>query len=329
MPKYKRIRTVLYGDQRVAAGELEILHTPAMQRLYGLRQLGLTDRVFIDASHSRIHHVLGVLAQVDKLVNAIVGNLRRTRRDFSFGTTGGSSSIGSVELAADVADRHSVIRLIGLLHDLTHAPFGHTVEDEIKIVDSRHDQPDRQAEAFFRLVCQVAGWLAIDAGALDPESPIKLPDEMLPVTYGAADTGDATPEATARLASLISGLLTTLPATIAKASWRLSQGDLAILLAQMDSAMTALLHLEVLHAKDPGPEDAPRDTEYPFQVAIRIGLGASAYAHFLQRWRSDRHRDAYMLDVVGNTVCADLLDYGKRDSHFSGLRLDYDSDLMA
>lgn len=329
MAKYKRIRTVLYGDQRVSAGELEILHTPAMQRLYGLRQLGLTDRVFIDASHSRIHHVLGVLAQVDKLVNAIVSNLRRTRRDFSLGTTGSSSSVRSVELAADVAERQPVIRLIGLLHDLTHAPFGHTVEDEIQVVDSRHDQPDRQAEAFFRLVCQVAGWLAIDAGALDSESPVKLADEMLPVIYGAPDAGDATAETATRLGSLIGSLLATLPAKGAEASWRLSQLDLAILLAQMDSAMTALLHLEVLHAKDPGPEDTPQDTEYPFQVAIRAGLGSSAYAHFLQRWRFEPHRDAYMLDVVGNTVCADLLDYAKRDSHFSGLRLDYDSDRIA
>jgi hypothetical protein len=329
MAKFKRIRTVLYGDQRVSSGELEILHTPAMQRLYGLRQLGLTDRVFIDASHSRIHHVLGVLAQVDKLVGAIVGNLRRTRRDFSFGTTGGSINIGSVELAADVADRQPVIRLIGLLHDLTHAPFGHTVEDEIKVVDSRHDQPDRQSEAFFRLVCQVAGWLAIDAGALDPESPIKLPDGMLPIIYGAADAGDATPEIAGRLSSLIGGLLTTLPAKTAEASWRITQRDLAILLAQMDSAMTALLHLEILHAKDPEPEDTPRDAEYPFQVAIRGGLGGSPYAHFLQRWRFEPHRDAYMLDVVGNTVCADLLDYAKRDSHFSGLKLDYDPDRIA
>ena len=329
MPKYKRIRTVLYGDQRISAGELEILHTPAMQRLYGLRQLGLTDRVFIDASHSRIHHVLGVLAQVDKLVNAIVGNLRRTRRNFSFGTTGRSSSIGSTELAADLIDRHPVIRLIGLLHDLTHAPFGHTVEDEIKIVDSRHDQPDRQAEAFFRLVCQVVGWLAIDAGALDPESPIQLPNEMLPVVYGAADTEDATPEATARLASLINGLLVSVPPKTAEACWRLSQGDLAVLLAQMDSAMTALLHLEVLHAKDPKPDDIPGETEYPFQRAIRSGFAGSSYVHFLPRWSFDRHRDAYMLDVVGNTVCADLLDYAKRDSHFSGLRLDYDPDRIA
>ena len=71
----KRIRTVLYGDQKLSAAELEVIHTPAMQRLYSLRQLGLTDRVFIDASHSRIHHVVGVLHQIDKLTTAISSNL--------------------------------------------------------------------------------------------------------------------------------------------------------------------------------------------------------------------------------------------------------------
>jgi len=53
----KRIRTVLYGDQKLTASEFDVIHTPSMQRLYGLRQLGLTGRVFIDASHARISGV--------------------------------------------------------------------------------------------------------------------------------------------------------------------------------------------------------------------------------------------------------------------------------
>jgi hypothetical protein len=36
-----------------------------------------------------------------------------------------------------------------------------------------------------------------------------------------------------------------------------------------------------------------------------------------------------MLDVVGNTVCADLLDYARRDSHFAGLKLGYDAERIA
>src|SRR5690348_14940007 len=78
--------TVLYGDQRLSPAELEVLHTPAMQRLHGLRQLGLADRVFIDASHSRIHHVVGVLEQAGKLVSAIAANLERSDRTLRFGS---------------------------------------------------------------------------------------------------------------------------------------------------------------------------------------------------------------------------------------------------
>src|SRR5947207_4850994 len=85
MKTNKRIRTILYGDQRLSPAELEVLHTPAMQRLYGLRQLGLADRVFIDASHSRVHHVVGVLEQADKLLSAIASNLERTARILKVG----------------------------------------------------------------------------------------------------------------------------------------------------------------------------------------------------------------------------------------------------
>ena len=75
MDRKIRIRTVLYDDQSLLPGEIDILHTPALQRLYDLHQLGLTDRVFIDASHARLHHVVGVLEQVDKLTFAIAKNL--------------------------------------------------------------------------------------------------------------------------------------------------------------------------------------------------------------------------------------------------------------
>lgn len=75
MGKRKRVRTIMYADQPIYASELDLLHTPALQRLYDLHQLGLTDRVFIDASHSRLQHVVGVLEQADKITNAIVLNL--------------------------------------------------------------------------------------------------------------------------------------------------------------------------------------------------------------------------------------------------------------
>jgi uncharacterized protein len=160
----KRIRTVLYGDQKLSSAELEVLHTPAMQRLYGLRQLGLTDRVFIDASHARLHHVVGVLHQVDKIVSAIISNLERSTRELQFKSLAGEiRTITARSQARYVRSRKSVIRFIGLLHDLTHAPFGHTIEDEILLVRTKHDYPERQSEAFYRLMCQLVAWLALEA----------------------------------------------------------------------------------------------------------------------------------------------------------------------
>lgn len=78
--------------------------------------------------------------------------------------------------------------------------------------------------------------------------------------------------------------------------------------------MTALLHLEALHKMTPAPEELPKEEEYDFQAAIRIALVQTAFESLLQEFEFRPMRDAFMLDIVGNTVCADLLDYAQRDS---------------
>jgi HD superfamily phosphohydrolase len=62
---------------------------------------------------------------------------------------------------------------------------------------------------------------------------------------------------------------------------------------------------------------------------IQLALEGTEFEDLTGRFKFEPRRDAYMLDIVGNTVCADLLDYAGRDSHFSGLRLDYDPDRIA
>jgi hypothetical protein len=321
MAASKRIRTVLYGDQRLSSAELEILHTPAMQRLYGLRQLGFTDRIFIDASHSRIHHVVGVLHQVDSLISAVVANLARSSRTLRIGRKGEHENLSASQLAIIVRRRRPVVRLVGLLHDLTHAPFGHTVEDEIKLVGTKHDEPARQADAFYRLLCQLIAWLAVEANVTD----LRFPDALRPFLSQAAEV--STPSA-AEVGGLARCLL-ELDSSKIKACWRFSRQDLAELLAQLGCAMEALLHLEALHKMTPSPEELPTEEEYDFRAAIRIALTQTAFEPLLQEFEFKPMRDAFMLDIVGNTVCADLLDYAQRDSHFAGLRLDYDSDRIA
>src|SRR6266436_1825479 len=99
MGNSRRIRTILYDDQQLEATELDLLHTPALQRLYDLHQLGLADRIFIDASHSRLHHVVGVLHQVENLVAATTRNLEvRPERVLTYHDNGEEKAITARDL---------------------------------------------------------------------------------------------------------------------------------------------------------------------------------------------------------------------------------------
>jgi HD superfamily phosphohydrolase len=320
----KRIRTVLYGDQRLSSAELEVLHTPAMQRLYGLRQLGLTDRVFIDASHARIHHVVGILHQVDKIVSAIISNLERSKKELQFKSLEGKTrTISAKSQARYVRSRKSVIRFIGLLHDLTHAPFGHTIEDEILLVRTKHDHPERQSEAFYRLLCQLVAWLSLEA--YGPEWS-ELRDSLKPFL---SQGGSASLPSAAMVGAVARNLITGLNDPKKGRCLKLTPKYIAEMFADLAYAMTALLHLEVLHAKELKQEIVPEATGHQFQELVRFALEGTQFASLNQGFTFEPHRDAFMLDIVGNTVCADLLDYARRDSHFAGLKLGYDAERIA
>ena len=342
----RRIRTILYGDQAIEATELDLLHTPALQRLYDLHQLGLADRVYVDASHSRLQHVIGVLAQVDNIIQAIAANLsRRKQRNLEFRNSDGTiTTMTAVDLSHYVRKRKRAARLMGLLHDLTHAPYGHTLEDEINLQAQKHDHPARQADAFFRLICQYIGWLAIERGTADPFGGLRprVAGEVTgtPAERFAAFMDDpvlAEPGTDQPLLEYVAGLATPLfeRRRQGRALGRPpSRRELIRLFRDLRFAMRALLWLDALH-KDrlqdllPGVPPADRqiseDGSYPFERLIDL---------VLSKVEDERQpdlpfmlqRDAFLLDVIGNTICADLLDYAKRDSHFAGLKLDYDVD---
>lgn len=159
----RRIRTILYNDQRFWNTEIEILHTPIFQRMYGLKQLGFTDKIFVDSSHSRFSHVLGVLEQSSNIQKAIVDNLSNglaQKEPYKFGSENQLISVD--ELKLHLQRKHKALRLMGLFHDITHGPFGHTLEDEIQLFTQKHDEPKRQAEAFWEFFHQFLSWTFIN-----------------------------------------------------------------------------------------------------------------------------------------------------------------------
>ncbi len=109
-------RDPIYGDIWLTDYEREVLDTKEMQRLRSVRQLGLTNRVYDSAEHSRFSHSVGCVARVEQIL--------RTIEDQD-----GSRIDDDLRLTA---------RMYALTHDVTHIPFGHTLEDEFNFFPS-HD----------------------------------------------------------------------------------------------------------------------------------------------------------------------------------------------
>ena len=118
------LRDPIHGDIELSSLETAVLDLPVMQRLRGIKQLGTAYLVYPGALHTRLDHSVGVCA----VAHRIVASLRRSGQQIP------------VEL-------EDAIGVAALLHDVTHVPFGHTLEDERRLF-ARHDKGSRLADMF-------------------------------------------------------------------------------------------------------------------------------------------------------------------------------------
>jgi HD superfamily phosphohydrolase len=133
MPSAKRfsvLRDPVHGDVYLTHEELAVLDTPEMQRLRGVKQLGTAYLVYPGAVHTRFDHSIGVLHVTQRMVEAINRNFELAPRD----------TLGISEREA------RVLRIAALVHDVTHIPFGHHIEDQAGLF-RRHDSRQRFARA--------------------------------------------------------------------------------------------------------------------------------------------------------------------------------------
>jgi len=113
----RRLRDAVHKDITLTGPEVAALDTPEMQRLRGIRQLGTAYYVYPSAQHTRFEHCVGTLWMARRIVGAI-----ESHADYRF----------------DDVSKQAVC-LASLVHDVTHIPFGHTFEDERRLLD-RHDR---------------------------------------------------------------------------------------------------------------------------------------------------------------------------------------------
>jgi HD superfamily phosphohydrolase len=114
------IRDPIWNNIWIEPPALSLIDTAAFQRLRRVKQLGLAYLVYPGAIHTRFDHALGVY----HLTGRALGRLA-----------------GSGELK-EISERdRSILRLTGLLHDIGHYPFSHTLEElEIGLVPEDHEQ---------------------------------------------------------------------------------------------------------------------------------------------------------------------------------------------
>jgi HD superfamily phosphohydrolase len=225
----KTVTDPVHGDIYLTVLERMVVDSKAMQRLRRVRQLGTTHLVYPAATHSRFSHALGTMRAAQDLLDAVSDNRTGPRHTPDLlDEWSDDGVIPGTEVAAidgRMAEATVLARLGGLMHDLCHVPLGHTIEDDLKVLEP-HDE---------------------NAPRLDKLIWPKLGDEVTSVL----DAGK----------SLFAGARFGL------------KDELRMLIL----------------SKEKGRK-ATTDSSYPF-----------------------------VADIVGNTICADLIDYLRRDHAFTGL----------
>ena len=230
----KVITDPVHGDIYLTKLEVAVIDSRPFQRLRRIRQLGNTHLVYPGAVHTRFSHCLGALKVAQTLLDIVwnqSGDLHGVKDDLFAEWENGQGKRNVSQWAKVTV----VARLGALLHDLCHVPAGHTVEDDLRILEA-HDENDARFEALWKL--------------LRADVPERLP-ELKGIENADCD-------------AVCRELL----------------------------APTGNLHKQLrplVISKGRGVPEL-KDMTYPFCA-----------------------------DLVGNTICADLLDYLDRDHLFTGL----------
>jgi HD superfamily phosphohydrolase len=161
----KVITDPIHGDVYLTELEQIFIDTEPFQRLRRIKQLGNTHLVYPGATHSRFAHSLGSVRVAQDLVDAVIDQQNTPRhvpdlfqewdeaRRGAFETIVARSNLAEpvseseattlvqsfTEVDRKVGEAVVSARLGALLHDLCHVPFGHSIEDELKILKP-HDE---------------------------------------------------------------------------------------------------------------------------------------------------------------------------------------------
>lgn len=201
------VRDPIHGDISLTALETAVLDLADVQRLRGIKQLGTASLVFPGCVHTRFDHSLGASATAKRIVAAVR----------AAGTT----------VAADL---EQLIAMGALLHDVTHVPFGHTLEDERRLF-ARHDKGTRLARLWAGRLGDSLRRLGVDRPLAELLGLVELEEIPLWAQQVVSSTIDADLLDYLRRDSYFAGLAQAYDDRIFR-SFVVEDGQLAILMAK-------------------------------------------------------------------------------------------------
>ncbi len=301
---FKLYQDQLYGTKVLTPLAVAIIDTPEFQRLAGLRQLGFTDVTYRGAQHTRFSHSVGTYLMTKTIMRRIVQNHERlglrhpgedlpkcfcTYPDNAFLNSNKTETENPPSISCQSLWRGlmEVVSIAALLHDIGHVPFGHTLEDEFVGIYDRHDNlgNPRLYEMLF-----------------NPQSELKKVFECKDQWIRPpADFAGITNE---ELAQLIYVIL----------SWKEE--------IKPPKEFDAILLEKIVGLIN--PQNASQvSTEFmnqqldSWEKSNNPSAKKLARLISLKRWhgkfREKKLFQPFMADLIGNTICADLLDYLPRD----------------
>ncbi len=155
----KTVTDPVHGDIHLTTVESAVVDSAPFQRLRRIKQLGNTHLVYPGATHSRFSHALGALRVAQDLLDSALDHrlvpdacpdlFGQWERELDVAT----QSDNQRQLDRKVAEAVVLARLGALTHDLCHVPFGHSVEDELRLLTAH----DENAVRFDRLWSEMPG----------------------------------------------------------------------------------------------------------------------------------------------------------------------------
>lgn len=112
-----QFRDPIHGFVDVSEDELRIINSAPFQRLRNIHQLATTYLVYHGAEHTRFGHSIGVMHLTSRVFDSVTKKVPNIFSD------------DSDENERRIAWYRQLLRLIGLTHDLGHAPFSHASEE--------------------------------------------------------------------------------------------------------------------------------------------------------------------------------------------------------